>query len=135
MSNVPLKIPTGIIVFVALHSIAVMIFIIHAIISIPFIIVSLLDGTPLAGLAVYDIFWTWILLSLSGTIVAGLLYRKKWSRTFVMALAGIALVFGIIDIISGNMFAIFSVIIDGVIINYMRKQHIKDWFSLPINKL
>ncbi len=129
MSEIPERVPTGIMVFVALHSFAVLIFIIHAIISIPFIIVSLLDGTPLAGLAVYDIFWTWILLSISGTIVAGLLYRKEWSRTFVMALAGIALVFGIIDIISGNMFAIFSVIIDGVIINYMRKQHIKDWFN------
>ncbi len=129
MSKIPEKVPTGIMVFVALHSFAVLIFIIHAIISIPFILVTLFDGSGLGGLALYDIFWSWILLSISGAIVAGLLYRKEWSRTFVIALAVIALVFGIIDIVSGNMFAIFTVIIDGIIINYMRKPHIKEWFN------
>jgi hypothetical protein len=129
------KVPTGIMVLVALHSIAVLIFIVHAIISIPFILVTLFDESGLGALALYDIFWTWILLSISGIIVAGLLNRKDWSRTLVMALAGIGVVFGIIDILSGNMFAVFSVIINGVIIYYMRKPHIVEWFTLPISKL
>ena len=127
--------PTGIMVFAALHSFAVFIFIVHAIISIPFILVTLFDESGLGALALYDIFWTWILLSISGTIVAGLLYRQEWSRTFVMALAGIGLVFGVIGIISGNMFPVFTVIINGVIILYMRKPHIKEWFSQPISEL
>ena len=117
-------------VFVMLHSIAVIVFIIHAIISIPFILVTMFDGTGLAGLAVMDIFWTWIILSINGTIVFGLLYKKPWSRTFVMALAGIALVFGIIDVLSGNMFALFTITINAIIIAYMRKPHIKEWFEI-----
>jgi uncharacterized membrane protein (DUF2068 family) len=107
-----------------------MFFIIHAIISLPFILVSLFDDSGLAGLAVFDIFWTWILLSINGTIVAGLLHRKQWSRTFVMALAAISLVFGVIDILSGNMFAVFTLIINGIIISYMRKPHIIEWFNV-----
>ncbi len=130
MSEIPKNIPKGIMFFVFLYSIAVIVFIIHAIISIPFIIVTMFDGTGLAGLAVMDIFWSWIILSLSGAIVFGLLNKKPWSRTFVMALAGISLVFGVIDILSGNMLAVFTVIINGVIISYMRKPHIKEWFEI-----
>jgi len=124
------KVPAGIMVFVVLHSFAVMIFIIHAIISIPFILVNLVEDSGLAGLAVFEIFWSWIMLSISGAIVGGLLYRKEWARTFVMALAGISLVVGFIDLVSGNMFAVFAIIIDGIIISYMRKPHIIEWFNV-----
>ena len=43
----------------------------------------------------------------------------------------IGLVFGIINVLSGNMFAIFSVIISGIVIGYMRKDHVKAWLNNP----
>ncbi len=127
------QVPTGIVVFVVLHSFAVLIFILHAIISIPFILIALFDDFDLAGFAVFEIFWSWIMLSMSGAIVGGLLYRKAWARTFVMALAGISMVVGFIDLVSGNIFAVFVIIIDGIIISYMQKPHIIEWFS-PVTK-
>jgi len=122
------QVPTGIVVFVVLHSFAVLIFILHAIISIPFILIALFDDFDLAGFAVFEIFWSWIMLSMSGAIVGGLLYRKAWARTFVMALAGISMVVGFIDLVSGNIFAVFV-----IIISYMQKPHIIEWFS-PVTK-
>ena len=127
------QVPTGIVVFVVLHSFAVLIFILHAIISIPFILIALFDDFDLAGFAVFEIFWSWIMLSMSGAIVGGLLYRKAWARTFVMALAGISMVVGFIDLVSGNIFAVFVIIIDGIIVSYMQKPHIIEWFS-PVTK-
>jgi len=127
------QVPTGIVVFVVLHSFTVLIFILHAIISIPFILIALFDDFDLAGFAVFEIFWSWIMLSMSGAIVGGLLYRKAWARTFVMALAGISMVVGFIDLVSGNIFAVFVIIIDGIIISYMQKPHIIEWFS-PVTK-
>ena len=124
------KVPAGIMVFVVLHSFAVLIFIIHAIISIPFILITLFDDFDLAGFAVLEIFLSWIMLSISGAIVYGLVNRKEWSRTFVMALAGISMVVGFIDLVSGNIFAVFVIIIDGIIISYMRKPHIIEWFNV-----
>jgi len=124
------KVPAGIMVFVVLHSFAVLIFIIHAIISIPFILVTLYDDSVFAGFAALEIFWSWIMLSISGAIVYGLVNRKQWSRTFVMALAGISLVVGFVDLASGNIFAVFAIIIDGIIISYMSKPHIIEWFNV-----
>jgi len=124
------KVPAGIMVFVVLHSFAVLIFIIHAIISIPFILITLFDDFDLAGFAVLEIFLSWIMLSISGAIVYGLVNRKEWSRTFVMTLAGISLIVGFIDLVSGNIFAVFAIIIDGIIISYMRKPHIIEWFNV-----
>jgi hypothetical protein len=44
-------------------------------------------------------------------------------------LAIIGLIFGVINVLSGNMFAIFSIIINVAVIVYMGKPHVIQWFN------
>jgi hypothetical protein len=43
--------------------------------------------------------------------------------------AGFGIAFGIINLLSGNMFAIFSIIINAAVLPYIRKPHVKAWLS------
>ncbi len=123
------KIPTGVAIIGTLHSIGAIFLLIHVIISIPFIIVLFFEDSGLGFLATFDTIWNWILISIHATIAGALFSRKKWSRNLVMIISAIGLIFSVVDILSGNMFAIFSIIINGVVIGYMKKPHVKQWFN------
>ncbi|WP_179360115.1 hypothetical protein [Nitrosopumilus cobalaminigenes] len=46
-------------------------------------------------------------------------------------LAVTGFIFVILNILSGNMFAIFSIFMNGIFIGCMRKLHVKAWLNDP----
>ena len=123
------KTPTGVTIIATLHSFTAMILLIHVIISIPFIIVTFFNDVGLGFLSTFETIWDWILVSIHVSIAAALFARLKTASRMATISAGFGLIFGIISLLSGNMFAIFSIIMDGVVISYIRKPHVKAWLN------
>ncbi|NQV38965.1 MAG: hypothetical protein HQ505_00230 [Nitrosopumilus sp.] len=69
------------------------------------------------------------MVCIHASIAASLIARKSGVRTFVIIMASVGLIFAIINILSGNMFAIFSLIMSAIVIGYMRKDHVKAWLN------
>ena len=69
------------------------------------------------------------MIGIHATIAAALFSRQRFGIRMVNIGAVIGLAFGIVNLLSGNTFAIFSIIIYGVVSSYMRKPHIKAWLS------
>ena len=124
------RVPTGIAIIGTLHVFSALFLLIHVLISIPFIIMMFFEDAGLGFLGTVDALWDWILLSIHATLAGALFTRKKWSRNFIIGFAIIGLTFGVINFLSGNMFAIFTIILDVVVIAYMRKPSTKAWFTI-----
>ena len=61
--------------------------------------------------------------------IAGALFSgRSWGRKIVIILAIISLIVGIITIISGEGTPIFSIILNSIILWYMRREHVKAYF-------
>lgn len=125
------QIPIGVGIIAVLHAFSGLFLLVHVLISIPFIIVTFFDDAGLGAMSALETIWDWIMVGIHGAIAGALITRKSWSRHFVIVMSIIGLVFGIINVLSGNMFAIFSVIISGIVIGYMRKDHVKAWLNNP----
>lgn len=121
--------PAGVGVIAAFHGFASLILLIHVIISIPFIIVTFFEDAGLGFLATFGAIFDWFMIGIHATIAAALFSRQRFGIRMVNISAGIGLAFGIIDLLSGNTFAIFSIIIYVVVISYIRKPHVKAWLS------
>jgi uncharacterized membrane protein (DUF2068 family) len=61
----------------------------------------------------------------------GLLNGKGWAWSIALIVSYIGIVMGIISIVGGNFLSIIHLIIDIVIIWYLYKQEIKDFFGKP----
>jgi hypothetical protein len=100
-------------------------------ISIPFVIAAFFSDFGLGAIATLETVWDWIMVGIHAGIAGALFTRKSWSGSFVTILAGIGFIFAILNVLSGNMFAIFSIIMNGIVIGYMRKPHVKAWLNDP----
>jgi len=124
-----MKMPLGVGIIGMLHTFSGLFLLIHVLISIPFIIVAFFEDAGLGALSTFGAIWDWIIMSIHFTIAGAVFSRKSFARSFIKILAIIGLVFGVIDLISGNMFSIFSIIINAIIISYMGKPHVIQWFN------
>ncbi len=121
--------PAGVGVIASFHGFASLILLIHVIISIPIIIVTFFEDAGLGFLATFGAIFDWFMIGIHATIAAALFSRQKFGIRMVNISAGIGLAFGIINLLSGNTFAIFSIIIYGAVLSYIRKPHVKAWLS------
>jgi len=124
-----MKMPLGVGIIGMLHTFSGLFLLIHVLISIPFIIASFFEDAGLGFLGTFGAIWDWIIVSIHFAIAGAVFSRKSFARSLIKILAIIGLVFGVIDLISGNMFSIFSIIINAVIISYMGKPHVIEWFN------
>ena len=124
-----MNIPTGVGIIGMLHAFSGIFLLIHVLISIPFIIAAFFEDAGLGALSTLGAIWDWIMVSIHFAIAGAVFSRKSFARSLIKVLAIIGLVFGIIDLLSGNMFSIFSIIINAVIISYMGKPHVIQWFN------
>jgi len=125
-----MQMPTGIGILAALHGFVAIFLLVHVIISIPIIIITFFSDAGLGALATLDTIWDWIMIGVHGAIAGALAGGRSWGRSLILVLSIIGLVFGVINFFSGNMFAIFSIIINGIVISYLRKPHVKQWFGV-----
>ncbi len=124
--------PVGVGIIASIHALSSLFLLIHVIISIPFIIVLFFEDFGLGALAAFETIWDWILIGIHAAVAGALFTGKKWAGNFVLIMAGIGLIFGVINVLSGNTFAIVSIIISAVVISYIRKPHVKAWLSKDI---
>ena len=85
-------------------------------------------GFWFGGIAALDAVWSWIVAGFHRAIAAAV-FSRSMAIPIVTFMAGIALFFAILSVLTGNMFAIFSLIINAVVIGYMRKPHVKEWLN------
>ena len=121
--------PAGVRIIASFHGFASIILLIHVIISIPFIIVTFFDDVGLGFLATFGAIFDWFMIGIHATISAALLSRQRFGIRMVNISSGFGIAFGIINLLSGNMFAIFSIIINAAVLSYIRKPHVKAWLS------
>jgi len=124
-----MNMPRGVGIIATFHGFTSIILLIHVIISIPFIIVTFFEDAGLGFLATFGAIFDWFMIGIHATIAAAIFSRQRSGIRMVKISAGIGLVFGVINLLSGNAFAIFSIIINAVVIIYMKKPHVKAWFS------
>ena len=124
-----MNIPAGVGIIASLHAFSGLFLLIHVIISIPFIIAAFFEDAGLGFLETFGAIWDWIIVGIHFSIAGAIVSRKSSARSLVKGLAIIGLIFGVINVLSGNMFAIFSIIINGAVIAYMGKPHVIQWFN------
>ena len=124
-----MNMPVGVRIIASFHGFASFILLIHVIISIPFIIVTFFEDAGLGFLATFGAIFDWFMIGIHATISAALFSRQRFGIRMVNISAGIGLGLGIINLLSGNTFAIFSIIISAVVLSYVRKPHVKAWLS------
>jgi len=62
--------------------------------------------------------------------IAGALFSgRAWGRMIVIILAIISLIIGIITIVSGDASSIISIILNVIILWYLRRPHVKAYFQ------
>ena len=123
------KMPTGLAIIGGLHAFSAMFTTIAVIFSIPFIIVAFTQDLGLGAIASLSAIWGWIVAGIHGAIALAVFSRKSWSILAIKFLASIGIIFAILNILSGNMFAIFSLVMDGAILAYMRKESVYRWLN------
>ena len=124
-----MNMPRGVGIIATFHGFTSLILLIHVIISIPFIIVTFFEDAGLGFLATFGAIFDWFMIGIHATIAAALFSRQRSGIRMVNISAGIGLAFGVINLLSGNAFAVFSIIINAVVIIYMRKLYVKAWLS------
>ena len=124
-----MNMPVGVRIMALFHGFASIFLFIHVIISIPFIIVTFFEDAGLGFLETFGAIFDWVMIGIHATIAAALFSRQRFAIRMVNIGAGIGLAFGIINLLSGNTFAVISIIIYVVVLSYVRKPHVKAWLS------
>ena len=70
-----------------------------------------------------------ILAGLSFFIAWALFSAKRWARTIVIVLSIIDLAIGVVSIGAGNVFAFGGMVLDAVILYYMWRPHVIEYFN------
>jgi hypothetical protein len=95
----------------------------------PMVSQSLLGGIGIAfGIVL-------LAISIVSFVVAyGLLKGLGWAWTVTVILSIVSIVFNVISIATGNIAAIISVIISGIIIYYLYRPHVKAYFGKGVSQ-
>lgn len=80
-------------------------------------------GAIMIGLAIFSFVVAW-----------GLWKGRGWARSATIALSVINIILGALSLAAGNVFAIISIIISGVIIYYMYRPSVKVFFDKTISR-
>jgi hypothetical protein len=95
----------------------------------PMVSQSLLGGIGIAfGIGL-------LAISIASFVVAyGLLKGLGWAWTVTVVLSIISIVFNVISVATGNIAAIISIIISGIILYYLYRPHVKAYFGKGLNQ-
>jgi hypothetical protein len=70
---------------------------------------------------------------LSFVVAYGLLKGRPWAWTLTIALSIISIALNAVSLVAGNMGAIISIAISGVILYYMYRPHVKAYFGKTVS--
>ena len=76
-----------------------------------------------------------LVISIASFVVAyGLLKGLGWAWTVTVVLSIISVVFNVISVATGNIAAIISIIISGIILYYLYRPHVKAYFGKGVSQ-
>lgn len=76
---------------------------------------------------------TFIIVGIISFVIAyGLWKGAKWGWWLTVVLTGLGVIFAIVSLVSGAIFSIISLIIEGVILYYMFQKDTKAYFNVKI---
>ena len=120
--------PTGVTILGILHAIGGAFAIVAVLMGVTMMSVGAFQDALMVGAGGFLVVLAVVVGALNFGIAGALFSGRSWGRTIVIILAIISLIVGIITIISGEGTPIFSVILNSIILWYMRREHVKAYF-------
>ena len=121
--------PTGVTILGILHAIFGAIAIVAAIGGFTALTVGIFSDASIAGAGLFLLVLAGVVAAINFGIAGALFSGKSWGRTIVIILAGISLAIGIFTIVSGDASVVISIILNAIILWYMRLSHVKNYFE------
>ena len=123
--------PTGVTILGILHAIGGAILIIAVISGVTLLTVGIFSDTSIAGMGLILLVFAGVLSAINFGIASALFSGKPWGRMIVVILAGISIAIGIFYVIGGDASAIIPLILNAIILWYMRLPYVKNYFQGP----
>ena len=120
--------PTGVTILGILHAIGGAFAIVAVLMGVTMMSIGAFQDALMVGAGGFLVVLAVVVGALNFGIAGALFSGRSWGRTIVIILAIISLIVGIITIISGEGTPIFSVILNSIILWYMRREHVKAYF-------
>jgi len=120
--------PTGVTILGILHAIGGAFAIVAVLMGVTMMSVGAFQDALMVGAGGFLVVLAVVVGALNFGIAGALFSGRSWGRKIVIILAIISLIVGIITIISGEGTPIFSVILNSIILWYMRREHVKAYF-------
>ena len=121
--------PTGVTILGILHAIGGAFAIVAVLMGVTMMSIGAFQDALMVGAGGFLVVLAVVVGALNFGIAGALFSGRSWGRKIVIILAIISLIVGIITIISGEGTPIFSVILNSIILWYMRREHVKAYFS------
>ncbi len=121
--------PAGVTILGILHAIGGAFAIVGVLMGITYLTAGAFQDALMVGAGGFLIVLAGSVAGINFGIAGALFTGKSWGRTIVIILSIISLVIGIITIVSGEAASIFSIILNVIILWYLRLYHVKAYFQ------
>ncbi len=122
--------PAGITILGILHAIGGAFAIVGVLMGITLMTAGAFQDAFMVGAGGFLVVLAGVLAAVNFGIAGALFSGRAWGRTIVIILAIISLVIGIVSIVSGEAAPIFSIILNGIILWYLRRPYVKEYFQV-----
>ena len=121
--------PTGVTILGILHAIGGAFAIVGVLMGITLMTVGAFQDAFMVGAGGFLVVLAGVLAAVNFGIAGALFSGRAWGRMIVIILAIISLIIGIITIVSGDASSIISIILNVIILWYLRRPHVKAYFQ------
>ncbi|MEE9535447.1 MAG: hypothetical protein V3V58_02775 [Nitrosopumilaceae archaeon] len=122
--------PTGVTILGILHAIFGAFAIVSVLMGITMMTVGAFQDALMVGQGGFLVVLASVLAAINFGIAGALFSGRAWGRMIVIILAIISLVSGIVYIVSGEATSIFLIILNGIILWYLRRPYVKEYFQV-----
>ncbi len=122
--------PAGVTILGILHAIFGAFAIVSVLMGITMMTVGAFQDALMVGQGGFLVVLASVLAAINFGIAGALFSGRAWGRTIVIILAIISLVSGIVYIVSGEATSIFLIILNGIILWYLRRPYVKEYFHV-----
>ncbi len=122
--------PAGVTILGILHAIGGAFAIVGVLMGITLMTAGAFQDAFMVGAGGFLVVLAGVLAAVNFGIAGALFSGRAWGRTIVIILAIISLVIGIVSIVSGEAAPIFSIILNGIILWYLRRPYVKEYFQV-----
>ncbi len=122
--------PAGVAILGILHAIGGAFAIVGVLMGITMLTVGAFQDALMVGQGGFLVVLASVLAAINFGIAGALFSGRAWGRMIVIILAIISLVSGIVYIVSGEATSIFLIILNGIILWYLRRPYVKEYFHV-----